>query len=206
MVSSPPRNRKGWRVAWYALNLVLTVVGLGGIPDDIGTWHRWLGMLDWDIVRYVALGLLVPSLGATIAVETQRWREGKRARLASAPVCCAPYAERLEEHTHADGTPYWIGPDRREWMTKGDIAAVHAQLPHVGTYERYLRPSHFKANNMPAIKSARRTISGGLVAKFGAEHPEHTTVDGLVDARAADDWIRAHIGARIEGYSGERRS
>ena len=137
-----------------------TVVGLGGIPDDIGSWHRWLAMFDWDSVRYAALILLVPSLAASVAVETQQWRERKRTRSTNTPERGAPYAEPPEEHIHTNGTPYWIGADGREWMTKGDIAAVHAQPPHVASYERYVRPSHFNANNMLATKSARRTISG----------------------------------------------
>ena len=39
--------------------LLLTVVGIAGIPDDLQTWSRWVAMIDHDIVRYllVSLGL-----------------------------------------------------------------------------------------------------------------------------------------------------
>lgn len=64
-------KRKRWW--WCVVSAAGWVVGIAGAPDDLRTWHRWLGAVDWDVVRLVALILAPVTLAIPITMEMRDW-------------------------------------------------------------------------------------------------------------------------------------
>lgn len=54
------------------VSVLLTLIGLAGVPEDLRTWLRWLAVIDHDIVRYF---LVIVGLAGFAYLQRQRIRE-----------------------------------------------------------------------------------------------------------------------------------
>ena len=69
-------ERIPWRPAWLALTVVLTVIGFGGVPDDLRTWSRWLESTDsWIDQGWVRI-LAIIMAALTLIVKVVDIRHG----------------------------------------------------------------------------------------------------------------------------------
>ena len=54
---------RAWSSASWLTGLALGTSGIGGLPDDISTWERWITLVDhwWARATLVVLALLLVS-------------------------------------------------------------------------------------------------------------------------------------------------
>ncbi|WP_423927268.1 hypothetical protein [Candidatus Palauibacter sp.] len=155
-----------------------------------------MSALEWWVVLAVTSGAMLvgPETVRFARSVPGRLRDGQLARPSETkPVRDASTFERRERQ----GKPYWVAPDGRRWVLPDDMAQDLAYRSPVATLERHTRSSKIDPENMLPIKSARRALADGLVARFVVENPEGTAGD-LVDAVALERWVKSYILEKIE--------
>ena len=72
-----------WRSAWLIVTVVLTVIGFGGVPDDLRTWSRWFESIDsWIDQGWVRiLAVIMAALTLLVKVVDLRPRLFDRKKL-----------------------------------------------------------------------------------------------------------------------------
>ena len=171
-------------------------VALWGGADALWGIASLMSALGWWVVLGVTSGAMLvgPETVRFARSVPGRLRERRLAR----PSEMAPNRDvSTFERRERQGKPYWVAPDDRRWVLPDDMARDLACRSSVATLERHTRSSRTEPENMLAIKSARRALADGLVARFMLANPE-STAGNLVDAAAVERWVKSYILEKIE--------